>query len=120
MLIRVGANRGFNTDQVVHWTYTPAPEPEPEPEPTPTPPPEGGESLPETGLQPEPAPAVETSPYPHAPEASTTDVAASEDEPAPEGTATLTLVLTTGELTLEGEEADKLQAYLLSKTGAAV
>lgn len=111
MLIRVGATRGFNTDHLVHWTYAPAPEPEPEPapipEPEPTPEPLPGD-VPPTAPPPEPLPVTHT------------DTSVPEDASAPEGTSTLTLVFTSGEVTLEGEEADNLQRYLLTKTGAAV
>lgn len=102
MLIRVGPNRGFNMDHLLAWTYTPAPEPDPAPETEPTPEaPPGG--IPLSDLQTEP-PATSTT----------------EELPPPEGTSTLTLTFSNGDVTLEGEEADKLNTYLLGKLSAAV
>lgn len=114
MLIRVG-HRGFNTDQLVHWTYEPAldPEPEPESEPSPAPPP-GDVS---TGDIPQ-EPLLDDGRLPGTGTYAATTTA--PEEPGPQGTATLTLVFTTGDVTLEGDEADKLLAYLNSKTGAVL
>ena len=122
MLIRVGANRGFNTDQLQHWTYEPAPEPEPEPEPEPTPEPVTGEQTaeltPDDGRLPESEPVP--APSPGGPTEASALAGETTEEPVPVGTSKLTLVFTSGEVVLEGDEADNLQTYLLSKTGAAV
>lgn len=122
-LIRLGDLRGVNLDMLVSWEIEAPPAPEPGPDM-----PAGVAETPPEGSEPPPPEADPT----NLPVATTETVnvpaaapVAAEPAEAPEAPPTrMTLTLASGgafqTMTLEGQEADTMRAYLQGKSGALI